>query len=374
MTRIAIIDVNVTCTLSMRDKLTRSLATDFEVITFTTGSPENLQFARNAGFNIVDVGTCVQNPVDIWRYSARLKKELKLFKPDICLTFTIRPAIWGNIITRWLGIPTITNITGIGPLFEKNNLAYRGARLLYKFVLSKTAKIFFQNDDDKQLFLENKFVTENRIVSVPGSGVDYQHFVPMQKTSSDAAFNFLFIGRLVKDKGIMEFLACASMLKKEFENITFTVIGPFWQQNLKNNTLTEAELQTWIEKGHIVYLGEKKDVRPFIANTDCVVLPSYREGTANVLLESCSMEKPCITCNVTGCKEIIEDGYNGFLCEARSVDSLYRSMKKMYLLADSERMEMGKNGRKKMIREFDKQIVIDAYLTAIHETLKSKAS
>lgn len=373
MAKIAFLENNVTSIISMRKKLILELQkTGYEIIIFTTGNEENIQIANSMGMKVIDIGSSKMNPMYILKYMINLRSEFIKFKPEVCLTFTIRPAIWGNVVTRLLGIPTITTIAGIGPLFEKKSIAYSFARLLYKFVLSKTAKIFFQNDDDMQLFLQNKFATAERVVAVPGSGVDYQYFSPIEKTTNDNKFKFLFISRLVKDKGIMEFLECTELLRKEFDNLEFTVIGPFWSQNLKANTVSESELQRWIDNGNIHYLGEKKDVRPFIANADCIVLPSYREGTSNVLLESCSMERPCITSNVTGCKEAVEDKYNGYLCEPRNVTSLYEAMKKMVLLPESERIAMGKRGRQKMIKEFDKQIVINAYLKAIEECIAKK--
>lgn len=370
MIRIAILENNVTSTLSMRKKLTSRLREyGYEVTTFTTGTPENIKLAREQGFSITDIGSSVQNPIDILRYLWNLKKALANYQTDICLTFTIRPAIWGNVVTRFLGIPTITNITGIGPLFDRNNLAYRGARILYKFVLSKTARIIFQNEDDREIFIQKKFAHPSRTIKVPGSGIDYKEFTPQAKTRTDDAFQFLFVSRLVKDKGILEFIESAKRLHQEFPTMRFKIIGPFWTQNLKDNTITPDDVKEWTSHEYIEYLGEQNNVKPFMANADCIVLPSYREGTSNVLLEACCMERPCVTCNVTGCKEIVQDNYNGFLCEPKNADSLYHAMKKMMLLTPERRNEMGKLGRQKMIREFDKQIVIDAYHTAIDEVM-----
>ncbi|MGH2566460.1 MAG: glycosyltransferase, partial [Ginsengibacter sp.] len=145
----------------------------------------------------------------------------------------------------------------------------------------------------------------------------------------------------------------------------FNVMGPFWTQNLKKNTITHTQLQNWIDEGVIDYLGEKKDVRKFIAEADCIVLPSYREGTSNTLLEAASMEKPAITTNTTGCKEIVSDNETGFLCRVKDELDLADKMEKVILLPQEERKEMGKKARQKIIKEFDKQIVIQAYLEAI---------
>ncbi|CAN5760548.1 glycosyltransferase family 4 protein [soil metagenome] len=365
---IAIIENNIIATNTIRGKLTSTLVEKgYHVTVLTTGTEADLQQARQNGFNVMDVKGSTQNPLDIINYMHNLKKALKQTNTTVCLTFTIRPAIWGNVVTRHLNIPTITNITGIGPLFARNNIAYRAARTLYKFVLKKTAKIFFQNYDDMHIFLERGFVKPGRAERIPGSGIDHQFYQPMPARPADGKFIFLFISRLVKDKGILEYVEAARLLKNKLPNTEFKVLGPVWLQNLKDNTVTVAEVQQWVNEGVIDYLGDAKDVRRHIAAADCIVLPSYREGTSNVLLEASSMERPCITCNTTGCKEIVEDNVTGFLCKVQDAADLAAKMQQMYELAAEERVEMGKNARQKVIKEFDKQLVIDAYLKAIEK-------
>jgi len=370
--RIAIIENNILATITIREKLTQTLVEKgYDVVILTTGTDAEITEARSKGFKVTDVKGSTQNPLDILFYLRNLRKALKANQTQICLTFTIRPAIWGNLVTRLLNIPTITNITGIGPLFERNNLAYRAARTLYKFVLQKTRLIFFQNFDDLEIFVSRNFVSRNRAKRIPGSGIDKEKYQPIPKTETAAGFRFLFISRLVKDKGIGEYVQAARILKPAYPNIEFSVLGPLWNQNLKDNTVTHEELQSWQHEGIISYFGETKDVRPYIANADCIVLPSYREGSSNVLLEASAMERPCITCNTTGCKEIVEDGVTGFLCEVRNADNLAMQMKKMIVLSEPQRNEMGKQARQKVIREFDKQIVINAYLEAIEQLTHS---
>ncbi len=365
--KIAIIENNIIATNTIRKKLAETLQQKgYDVTILTTGTEEALQLARQNGFKVVDIKASTQDPRDIYTYLRNFYKEMKKLSPDVCLTFTIRPAIWGNIITRILKIPTITNITGIGPLFERNNIAYKAARTLYKFVLKKTYRIFFQNYDDMNLFLEKKYATASRVERIPGSGIDYEYYQPVQSESDH--FEFLFISRLIKDKGIIEFVDAARIIKKQYPGIICRVVGPLWNQNLKDNLVRPEELQAWQDEGIIVYSGEAKDVRPIIANATCIVLPSYREGTSNVLLEASSMERPCITCDVTGCRDIVEDGVTGLLCEVQDANDLAEKMLKMYSLNAASRTEMGKQARIKVIREFDKQIVIDAYLRAIENS------
>ena len=335
----------------------------------TTGQQDELELARSRGFDVIDVKGSNRNPKDISNYVINLQRAIKRFKPDVVLTFTIRPAIWGNIVTRQLNIPTITNITGIGPLFESDKLTYKAARGLYKFVLKKTKKIFFQNFDDMNLFLQKNFVKADRAERIPGSGIDHAFYKPMQKDSAKTAFTFLFISRLIKDKGILEYVEAARIIRKNHPTVNFEVVGPYWSQNLKHNTITKEDVYGWERDGTIIYKGSAEDVRPFIANADCIVLPSWREGTSNILLEASSMEKPCITCDTTGCNEIVDDNVTGYLVEVRNSTDLAAKMQMMLNLSEEERLNMGKKARQRVIKNFDKQIVIDAYLSAIDEVL-----
>ncbi len=368
--KIVVMENGLLSTYTMRDGLMQRLLKEGYEVTVLAHTNSFVSQVEKTGLKVINVGSGNINPFKVSNYIYKVYYALKKIKPDVCLTFSIRPAIWGNFITRFLRIPTITNITGVGPLFTSKNMAYRIARFIYRIALRKTRKVFFQNYDDMDLFLENKFVKKEIAERIPGSGVDYQKFSPMIiKDKDENSFIFLFIGRLIKDKGIFEFVAAAKIIREKYPRAVFNVIGPFWQQNLKSNTLTKSDLQNWITEGVIDYLGEKKDVRKFIAEADCVVLPSYREGTSNILLEAASMEKPAITSNTTGCKEIVEDEVTGFLCNVKDSDDLAKKMEKMLLLTCGQRNVMGKKARQKIIKEFDKQIVLNAYLKAINEVL-----
>lgn len=364
--KIAVIENGLFSTYTMREALMLHLINEGCEVYILTHTNRFVSQVEKMGLRVVNIGSGNLNPYKVSKYIYNLRQALKKIKPDVCLTFSIRPAIWGNLITRQLKIPTITNITGIGPLFISNSLVYRTARTMYKKALSKTKKIFFQNYDDMNLFLENRFVKKSVAERIPGSGVDYVKFKPLTSKQKDPdIFSFLFIGRLIKDKGIFEYISAARYIRKKFPHAVFNVIGPFWTQNLKKNTITQSQLQNWIDEGVIDYHGEKKDVRKFIAEADCIVLPSYREGTSNTLLEAASMGKPVIATNTTGCKEIVTDTVTGFLCNVKDEHDLAAKMEQMILLSVDERNEMGKKARIKIIKEYDKQIVIDAYSKAI---------
>lgn len=369
--KIAVIENGLFSTYTMREALMQQLLREGYEVTVLTHTNSFVSQVEKTGLKVIHIGSGNLNPVKVSKYIYHLYSALKKVAPDVCLTFSIRPAIWGNFITRFLNVPTITNITGVGPLFTSKNFAYRIARIIYRDALKKTKKVFFQNYDDMNLFIENKFVKKEIAERIPGSGVDYIKFSPQTAPEKEKGiFIFLFIGRLIKDKGIFEFIEAARIIHKKYPDVLFNVIGPFWHQNLKSNTITKLDLQNWIEEGIIDYEGEKKDVRKFIAMADCIVLPSYREGTSNILLEAASMEKPAITTNTTGCKEVVENGVTGFLCKVKNGKDLADKMEKMLLLTPEERCMMGKKARQKIINEYDKQIVLNAYLKTINEAVE----
>lgn len=368
---LVIIENHIISANTVRQNLVKFLMeSGFNVTILSTGSPKELALAKNKGFNVIDVKSSNTNLFYAVKYIMKLRTALQQTRADVCLTFTMRPAIWGNLVTRRLGIPTITNITGIGPLTVSNSYAYKVARVMYKFVLKKTAKVFFQNADDRKIFLQNKFVDEKQTEIIPGSGVDYNYFKPMPPREIKDKFVFLFISRLIKDKGILEFVEAASLLKQQNYNAEFQVLGPYYAQNLKHNIVTEKLIVQWVEQGIVNYLGATSDVRPFMADADCIVLPSYREGMSNVLLEAGSMEKPCITSDTTGCNDIVVDNLTGFLCRVKDANDLADKMKKMMELSSVERAAMGREAREIIKNKFGKQIVLDAYLQAIYQVLK----
>ena len=371
--RIAIIENHELGIYSIRHDLVKAISEIYETTVLTEVDDSFKNGDLETLVHFVDVGKSVLNPAAAIKYNSRLRKALKEARPDVCLTFTIRPAIYGNMVTSKLKIPTISTITGTGPLFDSKSLSYTIARQLYKRVLKKTRFVFFPNYDDLNAFVERGYIKKEQAKRVPGSGINYEQFAPQPSSrGNDGKFIFLYVSRLIKDKGIMEFVEAASILKAQFPNAEFNIVGPLWTGNKRSLTVTEKELNGWIEKNWIVYQDKQKDVRPFIADADCVVMPSYREGMSNVLLEAASMARPLIATDVTGCRDIVENGVNGLLCKVKSGKDLAEKMKTMMNLSVSDREKMGQRGREKMIREFDKKIVIQMYLQAIEEVIHGK--
>jgi glycosyltransferase involved in cell wall biosynthesis len=371
--KVAIIENHELGIYSIRHDLVKAIAAKYDVTVLTEVDDSFKNGDLETLVHFVDVGKAVLNPATALKYYSRLKKALLISKPDVCITFTIRPAIYGNLVTSKLKIPTISTITGTGPLFDSKSVSYTIARQLYKRVLKKTRFVFFPNYDDLNGFVERGYIKMEQARRVPGSGINYEQFSPQPSTrGNDGKFVFLYISRLIKDKGILEYVEAASLLLKNYSNAEFHVIGPLWSGNKKSLTVTEGELRKWVEGKLIVYHDKQKDVRPFIANADCVVMPSYREGMSNILLEGASMAKPLIATDVTGCRDVVEDGVNGLLCKVKNGKDLADKMKQMMKLSLEQRNEMGKKGREKMIREFDKKIVIQKYMEAIEEVIHGK--
>jgi glycosyltransferase involved in cell wall biosynthesis len=267
-----------------------------------------------------------------------------------------------------LNIPTINNIAGLGTLFIKQNFVTEIAKFLYKFSQKKATKIFFQNQDDFKIFIEEKLIQKEKCDILPGSGVDVEKFLPIEK-KENVIFRFLLVSRMLWAKGIQEFVEASVIIKNKYKNVEFQLLGHLDVES--PTAISKVQMDIWVKNGFVNYLGTSDDVRVEISEADCVVLPSfYREGTPRILLESASMEKPIITTNNVGCKDVVDDGINGFLCNIKDSVDLASKMEKILNLTQSERNFMGKEGRKKMLNFFDEKIVINKYVKAVEEILK----
>ena len=316
----------------------------------------------------IKINTKSINPIEDIKIIYRCYRVFKELKPDIVLQYTIKPNVYGTIAASILKIPTINNIAGLGTLFIKHNLFTNIAKLLYKFSQKKATKIFFQNKDDLNKFVDEGLVQEDKCDVLPGSGVDIERFKAVDKESVEV-FRFLLISRMLWAKGIQEFVDASKIIKQKYKNVEFQLLG---QLNMKSPTaISREQMDAWVNEGFVYYLGSSDDVRVEIAQADCIVLPSfYREGTPRVLLEGASMQKPIITTDNIGCRDVVDDGVNGYLCEVNNAIDLADKMEMMLKLTDEQRNTMGKSGREKIIKDFDEKIVIRKYIESIDSILK----
>jgi len=303
------------------------------------------------------------SPVNDLKFTFSLYKIYKKIQPDCLLHFTIKPNIYGSIAAKYLKIPVINNITGLGTVFLKKTIIQTITKALYKFAFTDVEKVFFQNEDDKALFISNALISEERMDILPGSGIDTNKFSPLPSKESSGKIIFLLIARVIRDKGIVEYVEAAKQLKSKYENVEFQILGQLGAIN--KSAISNDEVSLWEKKGYIRYLGTTDDVRSKIADATAIVLPSYREGTSKTLLEAASMAKPIVTTDVPGCNNVVENGKNGFLCRVKDPDDLAAKMEKIIKMSKEERERMGNYGRVKMINEFEEKIVIDKYLTSI---------
>jgi glycosyltransferase involved in cell wall biosynthesis len=283
-------------------------------------------------------------------------------KATACLFFTIKPVIYGSLASMFLRVPGISTITGLGTAFMSEGFLSRITTSLYKVSFLSVKGVFFQNIDDKNLFINKKLVNPNVCHLSPGSGVDLDKFKSCDLPKSDE-MKFLLVARMLWDKGIGEFVEAARIVKHKYPNTHFQLLGPLGVDN--RSAISNKDIEKWQKDGVIEYLGETDNVIKYINNACCIVLPSYREGTSRVLLESAAMGRPLIATNVPGCKEVIEDGISGYLCKSHNSDDLANKIEKMVLLSYSSRCAMGEKGRQKMEQEFNQDLVCKLYLGAI---------
>jgi len=328
---------------------------------------EYVEKLRSEGvkFHNIEINNKGVNPIEELILLKNYFKTFKQVKPDLVLTYTIKPNIYGVYSAGKLGIPVISNISGLGTVFLNNNLSSIIARNLYKLSLKYASKVFFQNPYDRDLFVKNKLVNISKTSLLPGSGINPEKFSPIKVARKDNKFRFLMIARMLKDKGVVEYIKAAEIIKKKYPDTEFLLLGAIYTDN--PTALKKDEIEIWEKKGVIKYLGKNDNVQDIIASCDCVVLPSYREGLSRVLLEGASMAKPIITTDVPGCRDVVEDNHNGFLCKPKNYHDLAEQMEKMLLLDENKRNKMGMKGREKILKSFDEKIVIKKYLEAIKE-------
>lgn len=361
--------------INFRSGLIRSLVSSgYEVVAVAPSDHYATRLpALGARFVPLPMDNKGTNPVHdlllLWRFYRLLKSE----RPDVLLAYTIKPNIYGSIAAQALGIPVINNIAGLGSVFARDAWLTKLVRKLYRLALSRSFKVFFQNDDDRRMFVEQALVRTEISDRLPGSGVDLAKFTqtPVTTRRNGEGLHFLLLSRLLWDKGIGEYVEAARDVKHHHPNTVFCLLGFVDVQNPA--AITRAQVDEWVSEGVIQYLGVSDNVAREIGDADCIVLPSfYREGVPKALLEAAAIGRPIITTNAIGCRDVVDDNVNGYLCRPRDAADLAEKMKQMIALSTETRAEMGKKGRDKVEREFDEEIVIGKYMDAIRTVTGNK--
>lgn len=301
---------------------------------------------------------------------SRFYKLFRVERPSLFLGYTVKPNVYGSIVAHALDIPVINNVAGLGTVFLKDGWLNRFVRNLYRIALSRSLKVYFQNDDDQNLFVSSSLVSDSVADRLPGSGVDLEKFTPIPLPARPV-LRFLLIARMLWDKGVGEYVEAARLLKLRGLNVECCLLGFL---DVKNPAaISRKQMDEWVFEGVVRYLGKSDNVREEIAQADCVVLPSfYREGTPRTLLEAAAMARPIVTTDSVGCRDVVNDGVNGFLCKPKDATDLAEKMEHIVRMSPAEREIMGAHGRAKVEREFDEQIVIRKYLEAIEGILEAR--
>lgn len=345
-----------------KELLQRLLAEGFEVYISLPQGPR-VKDMEQMGCRFVEtpVDRRGMNPIADLKLFFQYRKIIKEIQPDAVLTYTVKPNIYGGLACQLAKVPYLSNITGLGSAVHNGGVVAKLLLLLYRLSAPKASCLFFQNSENQEFFQNHHIISENHVL-LPGSGVNLKEFSYTPYVQEEAPLSFLFIGRLMRDKGVGELVTAAKNIRRDYPEITFDLVG-FCEEEYQ-------ETFQMLNEGNVVNaLGQQSDVKGFIKTHSATVLPSYHEGTANVLLESAAMGRPLIASNIPGCKEIIDDGASGYLCQARDAKSLEDALRKFIRLSYTERKEMGMLGRLKMEREYDRGMIVEHYLREIGKVL-----
>jgi glycosyltransferase involved in cell wall biosynthesis len=295
-----------------------------------------------------------------------LLRYLSLFRrlrPFAFLGFTAKPNIYGSLAARVVGARIINNVSGLGTVFIKQGMLTWLVTRLYRLSLRGSSTVFFQNRDDMAMFLAGDLVRQNQARLLPGSGIDLDRFKPAAGPRQPGPLRFLFVARILWDKGVAEYVEAARLVRRSRPEIRFQMLGPLGANN--RTAVPSAAVERWRAEKVVEYLGDSDDVRAAMAQADCIVLPSYREGLPRTLLEGSAMGKPLIATDVPGCRDVVVEGETGYLCADRSAEALAAAMLRMIDDSAEDRLAMGARGRRKVEEEFCESRVVDKYLDAL---------
>ena len=297
------------------------------------------------------------NPLEDLRLFLNYKQIVKKERPEIVVTYTIKPNIYCGFACRLMNVTYVANITGLGSSFQNKGLTKQIVRVLYRIALKKAKVVFFENAENRDIFVRDGILNGEKTHILNGAGVNTQHFAlveyPREKT-----VRFIFLGRIMMEKGIDELIFAMRKLKDKGFDVELSMVG-YCEDTY------EEKIREWEKENLVVFHGKQQDVRSFIAESHCCVLPSWHEGMANTNLECASMGRPVITSNIHGCLEAVEPGVTGFLCEKQNANDLFSVMRKFMDLSYDQRREMGLAGRKRMENLFDKKKVVEETISVL---------
>ncbi len=301
------------------------------------------------------------NPFKDIRLLLDLYRIYRQTRPDIVFQYTIKPVIYGSIITRLLRIPTANMITGLGKAFLKENWLKKCVLLMYKISQKKVNKIIFLNKDNEDCFYKNGITSGHQAITIPGEGINLTHFTVEPYPHNTNEIIFLLIARLLPEKGIREFIEAATIIKEKCPHVKFQLLGETSEE------ISIEILRQWDKNNCVEYLGFKNDVRAYIKQAHCIVLPTYYgEGVPRSLLEACAMGRPIITTHISGCKELVQDEINGYLCTPRSLSSLVEKIEKMSQKTYKQREKMANNAYNIVSKTYTIQRTIESYKDIIN--------
>lgn len=347
-------------TYNLRAEILERLIKEGYRVIVVVGYGKKVEDLKKMGCEFIDIpfDKRGKNPFHDFGLFIRYFKLLKKIEPDVVLSYTIKPNLYGALACRILRIPCIANITGLGTAVEYPGVLQKVLLSLYKISFKNIYQVFFQNTTNRDFLVKHKIVSDNYEL-LPGSGVNVTKFSPI-KYPSDGTTDFIFISRVMKEKGTDEYLDAAIYLTKKYPNVKFHICGICDDEY-------EERINELHKQGIINYHGMVDDVRAYLSITHCTVLPTYYpEGMSNVLLESSAAARPIITTNRPGCREIVDDGINGFIVKEKDSLDLIEKMIKFIELPYEKKVSMGQAGRCKIVKQFNRQIVVDKYLTAIN--------
>ena len=345
---------------NFRKELVWSLLEQGYEVYLSSPKGERIALLQERGVNYIPTivdrhGTSVVGDVKLFRQYVAMMRSIQ---PDMVLTYTIKPNIYGGMAARICRIPYLVNITGLGTALEHVGFLQKITTVLYKISMKKAKRIFFQNQENLDFFQKNHIGNATQYSLLPGSGVNLEEFQVLPYPDDDE-IHFVFISRIMKEKGIEEYLKAAEVIKNKYPKVYFHICG-FCEEAYQDR------LKRFQDQGTIIYHGMVSDVRDVLKMMHCTIHPSfYPEGISNVLLESCASGRPIITTDRSGCREVVEASRNGYMIPTKDAEALILAIERFLGLAWEEKRQMGLRGREKVEKEFDRKIVVDAYLKEI---------